>query len=256
MRPTGLFRLQICFVLLASFIVAGAVSAGPMELSPEKREQMKSLAMDMRKGTMRERDELMRARWALFQVYLNYDLDDRKAKAAQEKIDRAQRDLLSAYLNHQLAIRRILNRDEFESFWSRIGAKGGGPMMAGQWYEEGSLDHLLGRIPPDRLGLPPDRLTAIKNDQLGPRRRRVMEDLKRDTRKLIELYSSYDLDAGAARKLIDSIHDNQRELAALNHKRQQALRSVLTREQFERLSGELAKKMQERRPGRRPGQDR
>jgi Spy/CpxP family protein refolding chaperone len=255
MRFTGLHRLRICFLLLTSLVAAGAVSAGPMDLSPEKREQMKSLAMDMRRETLRERDELMRARWALFQVYLDYDLDDRKAKAAQERIDKSQRDLLNAYLDHQLAIRRILNREEFESLWSRIGSRGGSPMMAGQWYEEGSLDHLLGKIPPDRLGLPPNRLKAIKNDQLGPRRRKVMEDLKRDTRRLIELYSSYDLDANAARKLIESIHGSQRDLADLNHKRQHSLRSALTREQFERLSGELVKKMRERRPGRRPGQD-
>ncbi len=256
MRHTLFSRIQICFVVLAAIAIAGAAGAGEMGISPEKREQMKSLAMDMRRSSVRQREELMRARWALFQVYRDYDLDDRKAAAAQERVARSQRDLLIAHLNHQLAIRRILNRDEFDRFWSHISAKGGGPMLGGQWHEEGSLDRLLDKVPLDRLGLSPEGIRTIKNDQLWPRRRKAMESLKRDTRKLIELYSDYDLDAGAARKLIDSIHDSQQELAALSHKRQQALRSVLTSGQFERLSAELGKRMQERRPVRRPGPDR
>ena len=81
-----------------------------------------------------------------------------------------------------------------------------------------------------------------------------MSRLEGDSRQMIELYRRYDLDAAAARKLIESIHASQQDLASLNLKSQQALRSVLTQAQFQTYSSAIAQKMRqmyERKPGER-----
>jgi Spy/CpxP family protein refolding chaperone len=197
----------------------------------------------------------MRAHRDLFRAYGNYNLDEHAAKAAIGKASKAQLDLLNIHLGNQLGLRRILSSDQFADFWSRVNKRAGkvGMGLLGP-HDDALWDEIPSRELVDLVGLTPDQTKRIKQPGLGQQRKKVVDRLRRDSRQLIDLYTNYSLDAGAARKLIDSIHASQRDLANLSHKRQQNLRSVLSESQFGRLMDEIAKRApvdEPRKPFRR-----
>ena len=59
--------------------------------------------------------------------------------------------------------------------------------------------------------------------------------LRQDSRRLLALYSDYNLDEAEAAKLVDKIHQAQVQLSAMTIARQQTMRAALTKDQFEKL---------------------
>jgi Spy/CpxP family protein refolding chaperone len=211
-------------------------------ITPAQRKQLKSLALDTRANVERTRDDLKRAHADLFKIYGSYSLDEHAAKAAIDRASKAQLDLLNIHLDNQVGLRRVLSSDQFAEFWSRVNQRAGKPGMGllGM-HDDAFWDHAPDREVLDTLGLASDQIKQLKQPKLDQQRNKAVDKLRQDSRQLIDLYSNYDLDANTARKLVDSIHSDQRTLAELNHKRQQNLRSVLTESQFGKLMDETAK---------------
>ena len=230
-------------LVLAGLILAACAWAGPVDVSPAQKDQLKALASDMREKTMRVRRELMAARMDLFQVYRVYDLDDRKARALIDKIGKSQSALLNLHLDNQIALRRILNEPQFNEFCRRMKRFGGHMMGLLGPHEEGFPDKVPDKDTLEAIGATPDQGRRIWRTTDAQEKKTVVEKLTRDSKQIGELYSRYDLDVAAARKLIDSIHQSQMDLAAANHKSQQTLRSVLTQQQFDRLQEEISKRV-------------
>jgi len=237
----------IAALVLAALIPASCAWAGPVDVSPAQRDQLKELASETREKTRQVRDEVVRARTDLFQTYRSYDLDERKAKAAIERVGKSQLALLNLHLDNQIALRRILNESQFSEFCRKMSRHSGGA-EAGMFspHKEGPLEGLPDKDMLEAIGATPDQGRRIRQFGDSGERKTIIDKLRRDSRQIIELYSRYDLDVAAARKLIDSIHQSQMDLAAANHKSQQALRSVLTEQQFDRLQEEISKRIKAR----------
>ena len=96
----------------------------------------------------------------------------------------------------------------------------------------------------DRLGLGPHQMqNARRLYGPSPQKSKAIERLRSESKKMLDLYSQYDLDAIAARRLIDSIHKSQVEISELELTKHKQIRSLLTERQFQRLQEEIAKKM-------------
>lgn len=234
-------------------LVLSSVLAEPGSITPTQREQLKFLASDMRGKTQRVRDELMRARMELFDAYQSWDLNEQKVKQAISRIGRAQLALLNLHLDNQLALRRVLNSDQFADLTRQI-TRHAGHRHRGWFgsFEDSPIDRLPDKPMLDAIGVSPEQARRILQVSNSPRRQAVIDNLQRYSKQLIDLLSSYDLDVAAARRLIDKIHDCQSELLDLNLEKQKVLRSVLTREQFEKLRAEISKRLRMFRPGPRP----
>lgn len=237
LRSTGIW-----IAILALLMTAGAANA--QSVTPRQKQQLKDMALAARQKTEREREDLRKARGDLLAAYQRYDLDERKVRSALQRISKDQLDLLNAHLENQLDIRQVLDRDQFGLFWSVL-SRGHGPEMIPMPPPE---DMLIDRLPDrpmlDQLGLSAEqRRRAESFVGPTPQKTKVIEKLKRDSRQMIEVYSNYNLDTAAAKKLIQSIHDSQDELAELSYKKQQAIRAVLSESQFLRLQSAMTERL-------------
>lgn len=236
-------------VLVAAAAACALISSqSAAEVTASQREQLKSLAMETRRKTDRARAELRNARAVLYAVYRVYELDDRRAKAAIERINSTQLQLLKIHLENQLEIRQVLDSAQFRQMISRAHDPRG---MAWPSMDNGIADRIPDRQMIEDLGLgAEEKRRALALTGTNAERTRLLEKLRRDTRQMMELYSRYDLDTAAANRLIESIHSSQIALTAQNHKRQQQLRKVLTQRQFERLQKTIAERLQSMRKPR------
>ena len=235
---------------IAIIVILGTISSciaqeGRAGITPSQKEQLKNLAVETKSKTTSERSNLRRARIELFQVYKSYNIDEQKAKAALAKISSAQAALLDIHLQNQIELRRILNEDQFNLFRKRMERFRDHNSRA-----MSQLDSNLDKLP-DRQML---KNAGVNREQLRkaaailtPKqvRIKVIEKLRRSSMQIMGLYRKYNLDTQTAKKLIQDIHDNQSELADLNHKKQQALRNVLTESQFIKVRNQIEKKMRE-----------
>ena len=233
--------------ILAAFILAGVVlagSAGAQRVTQRQKEQLKSLAMQTRRKSDAQRGNIRRARIALVAAYTKYKLDERRVKLSRNSIGAAQRSLLSIHLDNQVGIRNILNPAQFRKFLELTKKMRNPDMDVMPPPEDALMDRIPDREMLKGLGLSSDQ--AKRAPQLigpGPEKKKVIDKLRRDSRRMLDLYSNYNLDTAAARRLIDAIHASQVQLAALNHKKQQLIRSVLTESQFQRLQQEIVKRI-------------
>ncbi|MDH7601384.1 MAG: hypothetical protein QHI38_04475 [Armatimonadota bacterium] len=251
----GIINSRVLIVTVSLILaVFSAVLAEPGSVTASQREQLKSLAAEMRDKTRRVRDELMRGRMDLFAAYQSWDLNEQRVRQAISRISRAQSALLNLHLENQLALRRILNSEQFAEL-SRQVVRHWGHGHKGRFgpFEESPLDRLPDKAMLDAAGVSPEQARKILQFSDSPRRQAIIDRLQRYSKQLIDLFSSYDLDTATARRLIDKIHDCQSELLELNLEKQQVLRSVLTREQFEKLRIEMSKRFRMPAGGPRPG---
>lgn len=240
-------------VLMVGMAMSPMAQAQRERLSREQKQHLKTLAMETRSRTETERENLRRARMELFNVYQGYSLDERKAKAAQNRISTAQLDLLNSHLDNQIRLRAVLSREQFLDFRRLIERHRGRGMGGLGPPEDAGVDRLPDRQMLENLGLRPDqrKRAAALGDPMRDRAK-LIEALRRASKQMIDIYGEYDLDKAAAKKLIEQIHRGQGELAALTHKEQQALRSVLTPTQFAQLKDLTARRIRQHRPaGRR-----
>lgn len=241
------------FAILLALQALLALPASAGSLDREQKDRLKDLAADTRRRMDSIRDQLIRARMELMEVYSSYRLDERRARSIQERVSKAQLDLLNTNLDNQIGLRRILNEEQFEEF-SRMFARrmGGnpmgmfhGPVDAGpEWFREAQMLRDIPLPEQDKR-----RLRAAIDP--GPEAMRSIQRLRDNTRKLLGLYGRYNLDEPAARRLIREIHGSQEYLAERHLQMQKAIRSALTEAEFEKYRDSLRNRLQERRD-RRP----
>ena len=85
---------------------------------------------------------------------------------------------------------------------------------------EGPLDKPFDKKMLEVLRLSPSqkkRASALRGPH--PRRTKVVDRIRRDSRGMLDLYKNYDLDESKARRLIESIHASQVELGKINLER-------------------------------------
>ncbi|MEN6356699.1 MAG: hypothetical protein ABFD83_06390 [Armatimonadota bacterium] len=235
-----LINNKIPFLVLTigvmSFLASAACGAG---ISQNQKDQLKDLAVQTRQRTRVERQNLMRARRELFEAYRSYDLNEKKAKAAIEKIDRSQLKLLHIHLDNQTGIRDILTASQFADFRSRVGNKMRGRRPGAiPPLREGNPDKLVDKTIQE-MNLSADQTLPLS--KLAEQKDNTTKKIRRDSKQMAGMYAAYNLDIAAAKKLINSIHRQQVNLLNLNFKKQQALRKVLTANQFNDLIGQISR---------------
>lgn len=241
-----MFRQSILLICLPILLLgAAAVRAEPAGISDSQKDQLKSMAMETRRKSQAERDVIRRARADINAAYADYKLDEHKVKAALNRIRPAQKRLLELHLDNQIELRKILSEQQFQRF-SEMTRR----MMSGH-KEFAGRDEMMRDRWPDKdmltlLGLGDDHMRRIRAAMSPENRSKgTFEKMRQDSRKMLEMYSRYDLDSAAARKLIDSIHQAQIDHSEYNLKRQQLLRSILTESQWQRLQKMLDERARE-----------
>lgn len=234
---------------MAALAAIGALSSVSLAesrigISDSQKNQLKALASNTRDRTGRERDAMRRARRDLFDVYSNYSIDERRAKVARNKVSAAQLCLLNIHLDNEIALRSILNADQFQKFKDMMKKRLHHPeMLILSPPEDAAFDRLPSRNMLTAMGVGKDDQKKLR---LSPKSLKAIRNLGRDSNQLLDLYSKYTLDADAARKIIDRIHDEQTSLLTAQHRRQQVMRDVLSQYQFQMLSNEALKQIPER----------
>ncbi|MCE5321946.1 hypothetical protein LLG46_01385 [bacterium] len=228
------------FVVLMGIATSLASAACCADIDQGQKDQLKDLATQTRDKTRAERQNLVCARRELLKVYRDYNLDEKKAKTAIEKIDQSQLKLLHIHLNNQIGIRNILDASQFAAFRNRIGNKmrGSGRAEISPMREDGqdkTVDKAL-----RQMNLDAGEISQI--NRLNKQKISTVKSLSKNSRQLAEVYSAYDLDAAAVKKLINDIHKQQANLLNLNLKKQQALRKVMTEHQFKAVCSQTTKK--------------
>lgn len=239
-------------ILASLFLIVGAsAAAGANGVSDSQKDQLKNLATNTRQRTIRERESMRRARHDLLQVYSRYTIDERKAKIAEGQIGASQLNLLNIHLDNETALRNLLTADQFKQFRSMMKRQMGNarPLVIAP-PEEDILDKLPDKQMLDSLGV-----SEANQKRLQPSNARLITDLRGSSRQLLERYAEYSLDTANCKKLISNIHAKQVELLNFQHRRQHAIRQVLTPDQFQQLQREIAKSVSKRDPRhyRRPG---
>lgn len=239
-------KIWIAIFFILAGIIAGSAASARGGITPSQKEQLKGMASDTKRDVMRERDNLKRARKDLFKAYQSYNIDEKKAKSALDKISQSQLDLLTLHLNNQKKLRDVLNEDQFQEFQQIIQNHRHGGMMP-------PLGEMIADNFPDKKMLDSIDISDAQEKQIrrqmidGPQKMRIVQKLRRDSRQMIEIYSNYKLDEAAAKKLINSIHQDQQELAMIGYRKQQAVHSVLTPEQFDKLKDQMDKRFKDGR---------
>ncbi|MGQ9784526.1 MAG: Spy/CpxP family protein refolding chaperone [Armatimonadota bacterium] len=231
------------------------VFADPPGITPAQRERLKSLASEMRAKTEDARRELLQARMDLFRAYRSWNMDERAVRDAISRISKAQLALLNLHLENQLALRRILDASQFAELVRRTQHHPSFKRISFlHSYQESPIGNLPDKALLDAVGASPEQARRILAHVNSPRRKEIVDRLRRYSKQLIDLYSRFDLDVPTVKGLIDKIHDCQKDLLDLGHDKQEALRSVLTSSQFEKLQqqiSELFRKMgKQKRPPR------
>ena len=244
-RWIGIWVLAIA---MAVGLCAGCLADAKLDISESQKDQLKALAANTRDRTGRERDALRRARAELLKAYSTYDIDEHKVKAACDKVSAEQLSLLSIHLDNEIALRGIFTSDQFQAFRNMMKTRMRDPQMhLLAPPEEAVLDRLPDKQMLDSLGISADQRKRL---DATSRNGSAIEGLKNASKQLLDLYSAYDLDSAAARKLIDSIHRKQGYLLMLQRHRQKDIRHVLSEDQFKTLQQEIAKRVSEREPRR------
>lgn len=242
-----LIRLIGISTILALLLGLGtqARAAGPdLDISSSQKDQLKALASHTRDRTSRERDALRQARTELMRVYSTYGINYGKLKTTWEKIGSAQMSLLNIHLDNEVAIRNILKQEQFKTLRSMMKRRLRDREV--HFVAPPEID-VLDRWPDERM-LDDLKVSEEKRKLLqpDPAKEKTTEELRRTTKQLLELYSNYDLDTAAAKKLIGTIHRKQTLLLLQQTRRQRLVRAVLTQEQFKELQQQIRKKIAER----------
>ena len=238
--------IWVAALTIASGLGGGCLADFRLDISESQRDQLKALASNTRDRTGREREALRRARMELLKAYSTYDIDEGKVKTACDKIAAAQLSLLNIHLDNEIALRDILTADQFKAFREMMRRHMRDPqMLVLAPPEEAVLDRLPDKQMLDSLGIP-----AGKRKRLDAtfKNTKAIEGLRASTKQLLDMYSNYDLDSAAARKLIDRIHRTQSYLLMLQRFRQREIRRALTEDQFKKLQEEIAKRLSDHSP--------
>lgn len=188
-------------------------------LSETERKQLRALASESVKDARQDWLAMAKARRDLRNIYRSYSIDETAYRAAAESLSKAQYSLLRSHLDSQIRIRQVLSRSSFDSLRDTLAGKLKSlPGIGGGLDNRGSRPGWGGHRP----GHSPDPS------------RHVLGRIASNARLLGGIYMKYDLDAKAAESLINKIHQDQVALTRQHHRQQQARRSQMTQEQFQK----------------------
>jgi len=236
-------------ILAAGLLIAVSVgSAWALDLTPEQKSRLQDLVRETKSETASVRRALFEKRRSLVNIYADWRLDEKKARENIKAIGDLQRRLLELNLENQLGLRRILDREQFESFRGAIRERDGRwGRRPSEWAEHTAPGDLSPRGF-ERLRLAPDQLDRVRrlfraerSDSDAPLRR-----LQRDTETVRRLYLDYSLDEKKLRDLLDRINQTQREVMENSLNRQIEIRKILSEDQFNALMAEVRRGMQNR----------
>lgn len=240
-------RIACAVVSVLLFVMTSAL-AQRADFTQDQKQRLKALVADTRSNLGAQRDALRQARSDLFNVYRQYNLDENQAQNAIERINKAQLQLMNIQLDNQIKLRQILNSDQFAVFQNMMSKR-----MPNRHRidielprQDWAADYLLDKDAAASLGLSPDqkkRAASIK--KTGENQRNAVDTLRKAAQGLTDMYASYNLDQGTARKLISQIHRQQVLLASAAHKKQQMIRTWLTADQFGTMQAEISKRFQQ-----------
>ena len=234
-------------VISMMLITSSAFADGALNrLTPHQKDQLKALATDTRAKTRHERENLRHARKDLWQAYSSFNLDEHKVKSTQTRIAASQLNLLNLHLENEIALRGVLTQDQFQSFRRNMAKRMRGREKLTAPPQVAAIDKLLNKDVLNSIGLNKDQARRIMQKMKPtPEKIKVFESLRRNSKQLLDLYSTYTLDPVSAKKLISSIHENQTTLVHFQNSRQKFLRTMLTQDQFEKLTQEIKKNTDE-----------
>jgi len=232
-------------------LMAMPVAVRALDLSADQKQKLKAVGAEARTNIESRRKALGQARMDLLGVYRLYKLDERKAQDAITRIGSAQKALLEAQLDNQNKIRQILNADQFADFQRMISTRMHRPGMAIEPpFEEKVLEDSLNAAIRSQTSLTPDQTRRVERiRRVGQSRQEAMGSMRQSVQELTAVYSKFDLDSKAARKLVDSIHRDQMSLMWMAHRRQQAIRAVLGEDQFNQLQQSIEQQLKARPRG-------
>jgi len=231
---------------------AACVADSDLDISPSQKDQLKALAANTRDRTGRERDSLRQARTDLLKAYSTYSIDWHKLGAIWAKISSAQLSLLNIHLDNEIALRNILKEEQFKALREMMKKRTRDREV--RVIAPPEMD-ILNRLP-DKQMLDSLDVPAEKQKQLEdlPNGDKTIQALKDSSKRLLDLYSNYDLQSADARKLISAVHQKQVWLLKQQNSRQRQIRRILTQDQFQKLQQAIAKKLAERE-NRHPWRD-
>ena len=241
----GSGRLGTFVVALAVLLAVTGSAVWALDLSADQKQKMKAIGMSARATIESQRKTLRSARMDLVDAYKVYKLDDHKAQDAMSRIGAAQKALLESQLDDQTKIRQVLSAEQFADFQKMISSRMRHPGVAIEPpFEEKALEEELAGAMPAASKLSPEQTKAADRiTRVGQRRQEAMGRMRESSQQLADLYSKFDLDPKAARKLIDAIHHDQMALMWMAHRRQQAIRAVLTEDQFNALGQAIEQRL-------------
>lgn len=231
----------LILVAVIALVAAGPVMAqrhgpGPLanlNLTTDQRARLQKHLRDTGQKISGIRSDLRDARGDLFGQLSQYRVDEGKLNDTIHRIGSLQSRLLNTRLESQIALRQILNKDQFQQLSQAINERG---MAKG----EGGFIHGDEDIHPSdiqSLNLSSDQQERIK--RLWRSSQRTMSDLRDQFRSasssLADMYLNYDLDAKQARQRISDLNDVQMSILKATVSRQLALRKILTEDQFSTL---------------------
>jgi len=229
-------------------LMAMPVAVRALDLSADQKQKLKAVGAEARANIESQRNMLGHARMDLVGIYRVYKLDEHKAQDAMSRIGSAQKALLEAQLDNQNKIRQILNADQFADFQRMISIRVHHPGMAIESpFEVKVLDDAVDAAIRSQTNLTPDQTRRVEQiKRVGEKRQKIMDSMRQSVQELTGVYSKFDLDSKAARKLVDSIHRDQMSLMWMAHRRQQAIRAVLGEDQFNQVQQSIEQQLKAR----------
>ncbi len=194
-------------------LCAGCWAQGPADnrpidigLAPAQKAQLKTLAARVKQRARNQRAALRRARANLVRLYSNYSLDEQNAKSAEAAVGKAQLNLLNMHFENQVALRKILDKDQFSRFTKVIKSRMRHRPGTREEEAESLADRLTNPSLTANINATPDQSRRLRT---MPGKQKVFDKLKQDIARMVALYGNYNLDVAAAKKQIGIVHQDQ-----------------------------------------------
>lgn len=221
------------FLLTVVFTVCLAVNAFAQndQITQEQKNKLKQIAQDYMQKSGKLRMASHTARMQMNKEYESYKINTANVDKAIADLSKAQRGLLLLHLRNQTDIRQVLSEQQFMAIMKKF------PHPKPMRFPAFGMKEFLNKHLLDMLELSTHQQKRLNELwEMDNKAKDLTNNIGESTAKLMELYWNYNLDTKAAKKLINNIHKNQRNLNRISHNNVVLLHKILTPEQFDKLS--------------------